>query len=232
MSETMWINAVSDNSVRRTWDLRRALKSRNVASAIVIAGDYETKIAIDRANKDVVRNLLSTFNHKMLQKNVKRPKSSQAHCGWYVDEDYMLFHFNKCERCKNVREPYKEVRAEVGQRVQHEINTLNDQNSQAEITYRAIDNPVLNGKDFYDGPDNSLGDKPSTHYMRKTVPELEELMEGYIEKAAVIESVIGKKKAEQKKAEQMREEKKKQAIPQIEALMKEVERIKKEVGMT
>ena len=51
-------------------------------------------------------------------------------------------------------------------------------------------------------------------------------------KATVIESVIGKKKAEQKKAEQMREEKKKQAIPRIEALMKEVERIKKEVGMT
>ena len=227
MPETIWVNAVSDNSVRRAWDLRRALQSRTIASTIVITGDYETTVAIDRREKDRLKNILSTYNHKFIQKNVKRPDSSQAHCGWYVARDYMLFHLNRCERCKELREPFKEIRAEVGQRTQHEVNTINQQNSEAEVS---VTKPPQTKKDS--------DDTPSKHYMKQTVDELERLMEIHIQKATLIEKAKNMKIAEQERVAREQAEKKKIGLPKLEALMKQaiennklIEELKKEMGL-
>ena len=86
----IWINAISTNGIKRAWDLRRALKSRTIASAIVLSGDYETKVLIESDQRQRLKNILNSHDHKMVVNNVKRPNFSESHCGWEVADGYFI----------------------------------------------------------------------------------------------------------------------------------------------
>jgi len=131
--ESTWVLAESKIDIKRTWEMRNALRERNFASSIVLVGDLKTKILLDKSHKKTLTVLLNTYDHTSKMNNVLTPNSIMSHCGWYVDKPYKAAHEEKCDRCTEVMQTHKEIRSEAQQRIQHEVNTLNNQNAQAEV---------------------------------------------------------------------------------------------------
>ena len=131
--ESTWVLAESKIDVKRTWEMRNALRVRNFASSIVLVGDLATKVLLDKGHKKTLTVLLNTYDHTSKINGVITPDSIMSHCGWYVDKSYKESHEEKCERCTEVMQTHKEIRSEAQQRIQHEVNTLNNQNAQAEV---------------------------------------------------------------------------------------------------
>ena len=131
--ESTWVLAESKIDIKRTWEMRNALRERNFASSIVLVGDLKTKVLLDKSHKKTLTVLLNTYDHTSKINNVITPDSIMSHCGWYVDKSYKAAHEKKCDRCTEVMQPNKEIRSEAQQRIQHEVNTLNNQNAQAEV---------------------------------------------------------------------------------------------------
>ena len=131
--ESTWVLAESKIDIKRTWEMRNALRERNFASSIVLVGDLATKVLLDKGHKKTLTVLLNTYDHTSKINGVITPDSIMSHCGWYVDKSYKESHEEKCERCTEVMQTHKEIRSEAQQRLQHEVNTLNNQNAQAEV---------------------------------------------------------------------------------------------------
>jgi len=215
----IWINAISTNGIKRAWDLRRALKSRTIASAIVLSGDYETKVLIEPDQRQRLKNILNSHDHKMVVNNVKRPNFSEAHCGWEVADGYLLFHYNNCKSCKEL------------QAIQNKYSDTKHQHS-----YVGLDSPantqtttVTPGQLTVDFTLDK--DQTTDHYMRLDMNELARLQKKYATWIAVIENVKTVKTLEQEKVAQEQASRRASGMEKMQDLQKQIDVLKREMGL-
>ena len=209
----VWVNAISTQTIRRAWDLRRALRSRTIASAIVISGDYETKVLIEPDQKKRLRNILDSHEHKMVVNNVKRPDFTVADCGWEVADGYLLFHLNNCEKCRE---------ANNFGRADHDTPNI-------PLDLPAQNTTVTPGKLTVD----FTFDKNQTteHYLRLDVMELSRLQKKYAGWIAIIENVRTIKTSEQNRVAEEQARRRETGVSEMAELLKKVEELKKEMGL-
>ena len=203
----IWVNAISTQTTRRAWDLRKALRSRTIASAIVISGDYETKVLIESSQRTRLQNILNSHQHKMVVNNVKRPTFTVADCGWEVADGYLLFHLNNCEKCRE----------------------FNNGTPNVELDLPAQNTTVTPGKLTVD----FTFDKNQTteHYLRLDLIELGRLQKKYAGWIAIIENVRTIKTTEQDRVAEEQARRRETGVSEIAELLKKVEELKKEMGL-
>ena len=203
----MWVNAISTQTIRRAWELRRSLRSRTIASAIVISGDYETKVLIESNQRTRLQNILNSHQHKMVVNNVKRPSFTVADCGWEVADGYLLFHLNNCEKCKE----------------------FNNGTPNIPLDLPAQNTTVTPGQLTVDFTIDK--DQTTDHYMRLDMNELNRLQNKYAKWIAVIENVKTVKALEQEKVAQEQANRRASGMEKMEDLQKQIDILKKEMGL-
>ena len=209
----IWVNAISTQTIRRAWELRRALRSRTIASAIVIAGDYETKVLIESNQRTRLQNILNSHQHKMVVNNVKRPSFTVADCGWEVADGYLLFHLNNCEKCREFNN--------FG-RADHDTPNV-------PLDLPAQNTTVTPGQLTVDFTLDK--DQTTDHYMRLDMSELNRLQKKYATWIAVIENVKTVRTLEQEKVAQEQANRRASGMEKMEDLQKQIDILKKEMGL-